>query len=125
MKECITTDKAPAAIGPNSQAVKTKSQETLFCSGQIPINPVTGEIVPRDIAAQTRQVMDNPNQAIVAAGFTFRNIVKTTIYLNDLAVFSQVNEVYASFLDGDFPAWATVEVVALGAMVEIEAYAVR
>ena len=125
MKEIITTDKAPAAIGPNSQAVKTKSQETLFCSGQIPIKPVTGEIVPGDIAAQTRQVMDNLNQAIVAAGFTFRNIVKTTIYLNDLAVFSQVNEVYASFFDGDFPAWATVEVVALGAMVEIEAYAVR
>jgi 2-iminobutanoate/2-iminopropanoate deaminase len=125
LKEIITTDKAPAAIGPYSQAVKTKSQETLFCSGQILINPVTGESFPEDIVAQTRQVMNKLNQVILAAGCAFRNIVKTTIYFSDLAVPSQVNEVYESFFDGDFPAWATVQAAALGVMVEIEAYAVR
>ena len=93
--------------------------------GYVPLNPVRGEIVPGDTVAQTRQVMNNLNQVIVAAGFAFRNIVKTTICLNNLAAFFQVKEVYASFFDGDFLAWTTVQVIPLGAMVEIEAYAVR
>jgi 2-iminobutanoate/2-iminopropanoate deaminase len=127
VKKIITTDKAPAAIGPYSQAVKIRTREMLFCSGQIPIDPATGEIVSGNAAAQARQALENLNQVIAAAGFALNDIVKTTIYLTDLASFSEVNEVYASLFSGDFPARATIQVAALprGAAVEIEAFLAR
>jgi 2-iminobutanoate/2-iminopropanoate deaminase len=127
MKQIIRTENAPAAIGPYSQAVKIAGSEILFCSGQIPINPETGEIESKDITTQTRQVMQNLVQVLAAAGFQLRDMVKTTIYLTDLSQFSQVNEIYASFFDSDFPARSTIQVAALprGALVGIEAVAAR
>jgi 2-iminobutanoate/2-iminopropanoate deaminase len=127
VKEIVVTSNAPSAIGPYSQAVKVTGSEMLFCSGQIPINPETGTIDSEDIMAQTRQVMQNLVQVVTAAGFELRDVVKTTIYLTDLSLFSQVNEVYASFFDAYFPARSTVQVAALprGAMAEIKAYAIH
>jgi 2-iminobutanoate/2-iminopropanoate deaminase len=127
VNKIITTDKAPTAIGPYSQVVKIRTQKMLYCSGQIPIDPVTGEIVSGNAAAQAHQVLENLIQVIMAAGSAVGDIVKTTIYLTDLASFSEVNEVYASFFSGDFPARATVQVAALprGSAVEIEAFLAR
>ncbi|HEX2964785.1 MAG TPA: RidA family protein [Syntrophorhabdaceae bacterium] len=127
MKEIIETENAPAAIGPYSQAVKVTGGEMLFCSGQIPINPETGNMDSSDVITQARQVMQNLIQVITAAGFNLKQVVKTTIYLTDLSSFAQINEVYASFFESDYPARSTVQVAALpkGAMVEIEAVAVR
>lgn len=127
MKEIIKTENAPAAIGPYSQAVKVTGGEMLFCSGQIPINPETGNMDSSDVITQARQVMQNLIQVITAAGFNLKQVVKTTIYLTDLSSFAQINEVYASFFETDYPARSTVQVAALpkGAMVEIEAVAVR
>ena len=119
----IETRQAPAAIGPYSQAVK--GGDYLFCSGQIPLVPETGEMVAGGIEAQTRQVMTNLGQVLVAAGLDFKKVVKTTIYLADLADFAVVNEIYGSFFGTIAPARATVQVAALpkGARVEIDAIA--
>ncbi len=102
MKDIIKTENAPAAIGPYSQAVKVTGGEMLFCSGQIPINPETGNIDSTDVITQARQVMHNLIQVITTAGFSLREVVKTTIYLTDLSSFAQVNEIYASFFESDF-----------------------
>src|SRR5206468_10945021 len=123
MKKIISTHDAPAAIGPYSQGVRSGS--FLFCSGQIPLDPKSGEIVPGDIAAQTRRALDNIAAVLRADGLTFDNVVKTTIFLTDLGDFQTVNEVYGSYFKQDPPARSTVQVSALprGAKIEIEAIA--
>src|SRR6266436_2719747 len=123
MKKIISTNEAPAAIGPYSQAVRTGN--FLFCSGQIPLDAKTGQIVSGDIAAQTRRVLDNIAALLRAEGLTFDNVVKTTIFLTDLGDFQTVNEVYGSYFKQDPPARSTVQVSALpkNANVEIEVIA--
>ncbi len=124
MKKIISTSEAPAAIGPYSQAVR--SGRFLFCSGQIPLDPNSGQIVPGDIAAQTRRVLDNIAAVLNAERLTFDNVIKTTIFLTDLADFQAVNEIYGSYFKQAPPARSTAQVSALpkGAKVEIEAIAV-
>lgn len=126
MKETITTDQAPAAIGPYSQAVKATGTTTLYCSGQIALIPGTGELLYDDVAAQCKQVMTNMQAVLKAGGAKFSDVVKTTIYLQDMADFAAVNKVYGSYFDNDPPARATVAVSGLpkGALVEIDAIAV-
>jgi 2-iminobutanoate/2-iminopropanoate deaminase len=123
MKKTISTNEAPGAIGPYSQAVR--SGPFLFCSGQIPLDPKSGQIVSGDIAAQTRRVLDNIASVLRAEGLTFDNVVKTTIFLTDLGDFQTVNEIYGSYFKQDPPARSTVQVSALpkGANVEIEVIA--
>jgi 2-iminobutanoate/2-iminopropanoate deaminase len=123
MKKIISTSEAPAAIGPYSQGVR--SGMFLFCSGQIPLDPKSGQIISGDIAAQTRRVLDNIAAVLRAEGLTFDNVVKTTVFLNDLSDFQTVNEVYGSYFKQDPPARSTVQVAALpkGAKVEIEVIA--
>jgi 2-iminobutanoate/2-iminopropanoate deaminase len=124
MKKIISTPDAPAAVGPYSQAVRVGS--TIYCAGQIPLDPKSGQIVSGDIAAQTRRVLDNVTAVLKAEGLTFENIVKTTIFLTDLADFQAVNETYGSYFKNQPPARSTVQVSALpkGANVEIEVIAV-
>ena len=123
MKKIISTNKAPGAIGPYSQAVR--SGRFLFCSGQIPLDPKSGQIVSGDIAAQTRRVLDNIAALLRAQGLTFDHIVKSTIFLTNLDDFQTVNETYGSYFKQDPPARSTVQVSALpkGANVEIEVIA--
>jgi 2-iminobutanoate/2-iminopropanoate deaminase len=123
MKKIISTNEAPAAIGPYSQAVR--SGRFLFCSGQIPLDPKSGQIVTGDIATQTRRVLDNIASILRAEGMTFDSIVKTTIFLTDLDDFQTVNETYGSYFKNDPPARSTVQVSALprDANVEIEVIA--
>ena len=119
----VETDRAPEAIGPYSQAIRAGAY--LFCSGQIPLQPKTGELIGGGIVEQTRQVLDNLRQVLAAAGTDFNSVVKTTIYLVDLADFAQVNEIYGACFSDTPPARATVQVAALpkGARVEIDAIA--
>ena len=121
--EIVTTDKAPAAIGPYSQAIK--SGNLLFCSGQIPLDPSTGEIVPGDVSAQTERVMNNIAAVLTAAGAGFEDVIKTTIYLVDMGDFASVNEVYGHRFQSHKPARSTVAVKSLprGALIEIEVIA--
>ena len=123
MKKIISTSEAPGAIGPYSQAVRSGS--FLFCSGQIPLDPKSGQIVPGDIAAQTRRVLDNIAAILKAEGLTFDNVVKTTIFLTNLGDFQTVNEIYGSCFKQNPPARSTVQVAALpkDANVEIEVIA--
>ena len=123
MKGAVTSVAAPKAIGPYSQAVR--AGDLLFLSGQIPLDPSTGQIVDGDIAAQTRRVMDNLAAVLASAGLSFANVVRTTIYLADLGDFAKVNEVYGSYLSEPFPARATVQVARLprDSRVEIDAVA--
>jgi 2-iminobutanoate/2-iminopropanoate deaminase len=123
MKKIISTSEAPGAIGPYSQAAR--SGRLLFCSGQIPLDPRTGELVQGDIAAQTRRVLDNIAAILRAEGLTFDHVVKTTIFLTNLGDFQTVNEIYGSYFKQDPPARSTVQVSALpkGANVEIEVIA--
>lgn len=120
-RQSIHSDHAPAAIGPYSQAVRCGS--TVFLSGQIPLDPATGELLQADIAAETRQVFDNLAAVCAAAGGGFANIAKVGIFLTDLADFAAVNAVMAEYFQPPFPARATVQVAALprGARVEIDA----
>ena len=124
----ISTAEAPRAIGPYSQAVSVPAAGRLvFCSGQIPLDPVTGEVVGAgDAAAETERVMRNLGAVLAAAGASFEAVVRTTIYLTDLQDFARVNEVYARYFPGPAPARATVQVAALprGVHVEIDAVAV-
>lgn len=121
--ETVTTDKAPAAIGPYSQAVKAGN--LLFCSGQIPLDPATGELISGDIATQAERVMNNIAAVLSEAGTTFENVIKTTIYLTDIADFALVNEVYGQRFKSHKPARSTVAVKSLpkGALIEIEVIA--
>jgi len=125
--EIIATDAAPKAIGPYSQAIATQAGRMVFCSGQIPIDPLTGALAGAgDVRLETHQVMKNLDAVLKAAGMAISNVVKTTIYLADMANFAVVNEVYASYLTGAPPARTTIQVAALprGAQVEIDAIAV-
>jgi 2-iminobutanoate/2-iminopropanoate deaminase len=122
-QRAVSSDQAPAAIGPYSQAIV--SGDLLFLSGQIPLDPQTGELVRGDIEAQTRRVLANLGAVLGAAGAGFENLVKTTIYLVDLGDFATVNRVYAECFTASPPARATVQVAALpkGARVEIDGIA--
>ena len=121
--EILSTDKAPAAIGPYSQAVTCGNM--LFCSGQIPLDPVTGELVTGDITRQVEQVMKNIAAVLSAAGIGFDDVVKTTIYLVDMADFAAVNKVYGDCFPHNKPARSTVAVKSLprNALLEIEVIA--
>ena len=126
MKKVVHTASAPKAIGPYSQAIEARGARTLWLSGQIPLDPATGELVPGDVAVQTARVMENLRAVLAAAGAGFEHVVRCTIYLADLADFAKVNEVYGKAFPADPPARATVQVAALprGARVEIDAVAV-
>jgi 2-iminobutanoate/2-iminopropanoate deaminase len=123
MKKIISTPDAPAAVGPYSQAVRVGS--IIYCAGQIPLDPKSGQIVSGGIDAQTRRVLDNVTAVLKAEDLTFDNIVKTTIFLMDLADFQTVNEIYGSYFKGQPPARSTVQVAGLpkGARIEIEVIA--
>ena len=124
MRQVISTDKSPAAIGPYSQAVSAGG--LLFCSGQIPLNPEDGKRVgDGDVEAETRQVMKNLSAVLEAGGCTFADVVKTTIFLADMGDFAKVNALYAEHFAENPPARATVQVAGLplGVQVEIDAIA--
>ncbi len=123
MKEIVSTDKAPGAIGPYSQAVKAGGM--VFCSGQIPIDPATGEFVSDDVAEQTEQVLKNLGEVLAAAGSGFGDVVKTTIFLADMGDFATVNEIYGRYFTDNKPARATVQAARLprDAKVEIDCIA--
>ena len=124
MKKTISTENAPPAIGPYSQAVE--AGQLVFCSGQIPLDR-TGKPVEGGIAAQTRQVLDNISAVLKAAGLSTRDVVKTTVFMTDLSQFAEMNSVYQEFFPADPPARSTVEVSALpkNALIEIEVLAAR
>ena len=117
-KKIITTDKAPAPIGPYSQAVMVNNM--LYVSGQIAINAANGQLVLDNIIEETQQVMNNLKAILEAAGMDFSNVIKTTIFLKDMNQFSSVNEVYGAFFKSDFPARETVQVAALPKFVNVE-----
>ena len=123
MRTAVATERAPRAIGPYSQAVK--AGDFLFLSGQIPLDPETGQVVTGDISAQTRRVMDNLQAVLAAAGVSLDAVVRTTIYLADLGDFATVNEVYGSYFASPAPARSTVQVARLprDARIEIDAIA--
>jgi 2-iminobutanoate/2-iminopropanoate deaminase len=120
MREIIRTDKAPAAIGPYSQAIKTDCKGLIFCSGQIPLDPKTGEIIGKTSGEQCKQVMDNISALLKEAGSDISKVVKTTIFLTDLRDFAPVNEMYSTYFDVNPPARSTVEVSRLPKDVKIE-----
>jgi 2-iminobutanoate/2-iminopropanoate deaminase len=121
--ESINSGRAPKAIGPYSQAVRIG--DLLFLSGQVALDPATGQMVDGDVSVQTRRVMENLAAVLTGAGLSFANIARTTIYLADMNDFSKVNEVYGSYFKEPFPARATVQVARLprDARVEIDAIA--
>jgi 2-iminobutanoate/2-iminopropanoate deaminase len=125
MKQIINTTNAPAAIGPYSQAVETNG--TLYISGQLPINPLVGKIEATDIASQTEQVFTNINAILKEAGYTFDNVVKSTVFLSDISDFAGMNEVYKKFYQINCPARSAFAVkdLPMGALVEIETIAVK
>jgi 2-iminobutanoate/2-iminopropanoate deaminase len=125
MKTVVHAQAAPEAIGPYSQAIRVG--EWLFLSGQIAIDPATGDLVRGDAAAQTQRVLDNIEAVLAEATFRFEHVVKTTIFLADLGDFAKVNEVYGRCFPSEPPARSTVQVAALprGARVEIEVTAFR
>ena len=117
-------NKAPGAIGPYSQAIEVGNM--IFTSGQIPLDPVTGEM-PKGIEAQTRQALTNVQNILETAGFTMGNVVKTTVFLADISLFAKMNEVYATFFQGACPARSAVAVreIPKGALVEVETIAIK
>ena len=123
-KRIISTEHAPAAVGPYSQAVRVGKM--LYTAGQIPMDPSTGQLVEGDIAAQTEQVVSNLRAVLEAAGTSLKNVVKTTVFLKDMADFGSMNTVYGHYFGKNSPARSTVEVAALplGAQIEIEAIAI-
>ena len=125
MKKIISSSQAPAAIGPYSQAVEV--QGTLYISGQIPVNPQTGKLVEGDIQAQAEQVFANIHAILKEARYSFEDVVKSTVFITDMSLFSDFNEVYKKYYTKNFPARSTIAVKALplGALVEIESIAVK
>jgi len=123
MKTIVCSEKAPAPVGPYSQAVR--AGDLLFCSGQIPLDPASGALLGGDIRAQTERVLENLKAILAHEGLSLAHVVKTTVFLANLADFAAMNEVYARYFTADFPARSTVQVAALpkGANVEIEAVA--
>lgn len=124
MNTIIQTDKAPKAVGPYSQAVKVNN--TIFTSGQLPIDPKTGKIVEGSVEEQTRQMMENLKNVLEAAGASLDLVVKTTLFITDIKDFQKINNIYGEYFPKNPPARATVEVsaLALGAQVEADAIAV-
>ncbi|MDF0717436.1 RidA family protein [Muricauda sp. 334s03] len=119
MKKIINTSKAPAPIGPYNQAVLIK--DTLYISGQIPIDPATGKLVEGDIQAETKQSMENLKAVLEEAGMTFEHVIKSSIFIKDMNQFAQINEVYGTYFDADTaPARETVEVANLPKFVRVE-----
>ena len=120
----VNTDKAPQAIGPYSQA--TTANGFLFTAGQIPIDPATGQVIAGDVKKQTERVLDNLTAVLVAGGASWKDVVKTTVFLQDMNDFPAMNEIYTRVLGGARPARSTVQVSALprGVLVEIDAIAV-
>ena len=125
MKTVVTSPDAPAALGPYSQAIA--AGPLVFCSGQVPIDPQTGELVNGDVGAQTYRVLQNLKAVLSAHGLEPADIVKTTVFMTDLSRFTEMNTAYAAFFKEAFPARSTVQVAALpkGAEVEIEAIALQ
>ncbi len=125
MKKVISTTNAPAALGPYSQAIEANG--TLYVSGQIPINPATGECCKGDISEQATQVLNNIEAILTEAGYTLKDVVKSTVLLSDIANFAAVNGVYATYFTEEQPARACFQVAALpmGVGVEIEVIAVK
>ena len=121
----IQTTKAPAAIGPYSQAVEANG--FVFASGQLGINPATGEFVEGDVQAQTRQALTNARAIMNEAGLDLNNVIKTTVFLSDMANFAAMNDIYAEFFSDPYPARSAVAVKTLpkNALVEVECIAVR
>ena len=118
MKSIIFTEKAPAPIGPYSQAVQTGNM--LFISGQIPIDPETNELISGTIKDEAEQVMQNLGALLLQAGFSFEHVVKTTIFLSEMNHFGDINEVYGSYFKSDYPARETVAVLGLPKNVNVE-----
>jgi 2-iminobutanoate/2-iminopropanoate deaminase len=120
VKQAVASPDAPKAIGPYSQAVR--AGQLLFVSGQVPLDPVTGQIVSGDIAAQTRRVFDNLGAVLKAGGRSFADVVRTTVFLADMNDFATVNEIYGTYFSEPYPARATVQVARLpkDARVEID-----
>ena len=119
MKKLINTSKAPAPIGPYNQAVLVK--DTLYISGQIPIDPATGKLVEGDIKKETKQSMENLKAILEEAGMTFEHVIKSSIFIKDMNQFAQINEVYGTYFDADTaPARETVEVANLPKFVNVE-----
>ncbi len=130
MRRTVASPKAPKAIGPYSQAIVTHHADDiqmLHAAGQIPIDPATGELVSGDVAAQAERVMENIAAVLAHAGMDFGNVVKTTVFLVDLADFAAMNEVYSRRFTGEYPARSTIQVAGLpkGAKVEVEVHAVK
>lgn len=125
MKRIINTPNAPAAIGPYSQAVEANGM--LFISGQLPVNPASSKIEVESVSEQTQQVFANIQAILAEAGYTFADVVKTTVFLADIASFAEMNEVYKTFYQTECPARSTFAVkdLPLGAKVEIETIAVK
>lgn len=123
MKKILATEKAPAAIGPYSQAVR--GGDFVYVSGQLPIDPATGSFAGDDIASQTKQSLENIKAILESEGLSMEHVIKTTVLLQSIGDFTAMNEVYATYFDGDCPARAAFEVAALpkAALVEIEAIA--
>lgn len=123
MKETISTNNAPGAIGPYSQAVRVGG--LVFCSGQIPIDPATGEFVSEAVSEQTEQVLKNLSEVLKAAGLGLDNVVKTTVFLSDMNDFAEMNEIYGRYFGDNKPARATVQAARLprDAKVEIDCIA--
>ncbi|MEZ5422523.1 MAG: RidA family protein [Pyrinomonadaceae bacterium] len=124
MIEVVATEKAPGAIGPYSQAIKANGM--VFCSGQIPIDPATGNFVSDDVIEQTEQVFKNLGEVLAAAGASFETVVKTSVFLADMNDFAAMNEVYSRYFDTNKPARATVQAARLprDARVEIDCIAI-
>ena len=114
----IRTEKAPAPIGPYNQGVL--AGDTLYLSGQISLDPVTGQLKKKDIQEETHQVMQNLKAILVAANMGFNHVVKATIFIMDMQQFSEITEVYGKYFEGDFPARETVQVAALPKSVNVE-----
>jgi 2-iminobutanoate/2-iminopropanoate deaminase len=123
MKETVSSPAAPKAVGPYSPAVR--AGQLLFVSGQVALDPATGQMAPGDVAAQTRQVLTNIGALLQAAGLTYTDVVRTTVFLVDLSDFSAMNDVYRTFFSEGFPARSTIQAVRLplDARVEIDAIA--
>jgi 2-iminobutanoate/2-iminopropanoate deaminase len=125
MKTVVSSADAPAAIGPYSQAIE--AAQLLFCSGQLPVVPKTGDLVAQDASAQARQVLENLGAVLKAGGCSYAHVVKTTVFLTDLNDFATMNSVYSEYFPDAPPARSTIQVAALpkGAKVEIEAIALK
>ncbi|MEG1684344.1 MAG: RidA family protein [Bacteroides sp.] len=124
MKKVVYSEKAPAAIGPYSQAIEANGM--LFVSGQLPVDATTGAFIPGGVTEQTKQSLDNIKHILAEAGLTTAHIVKTTVFLADMSLFAEMNAVYATYFDGAYPARSAVAVKDLpkNALVEIECIAV-